>query len=257
MIRSYKCIDNPQKPISYDILLNPNKMAAYARGEKFISLPLLPMISLCLGVEFENGLKANPIFEKIQDVKLEMDYEKEEYKTMVKAIEIIDDKKTVIEMRGPLAILDNLLGIEKIMRAMRKNRENLNFLYDEFIEIYLEYIKKMLDMGITIFSFAESILDIKLFGPREVGNYVNDFLLKFLKEIRILQKENPFTFHLCPKSSLILVDLAKADFFPIEYEGPKKYIDILYENKCFLGDRCLNLADKKFKSVNKIILKEE
>ena len=123
--------------------------------------------------------------------------------------------------------------------------------------IYLEYIKKMQEMGITIFSFAESILDIKLFGPRVVGNYVDDFLLKFLKEIRILQKEIPFTFHLCPKSSLILVDLNKADFFPIEYEIPKKYIDILYENKCFLGDRCLNLADKKFKSVNKIILKEE
>lgn len=257
MIRSYKCIDNPQKPISYDILLNPNKMADYACGEKFISLPLLPMISLCLGVEFENGIKANPIFEKIQDVKLEMDYEKEEYKAMVKSIEIIDNKKTVIEMRGPLAILDNLLGIEKIMRAMRKNRENLIFLYDEFIKIYLDYIKKMLEKGITIFSFAESILDVKLFGPREVGNYVDDFLLKFLKEIMILQKEIPFTFHLCPKSSLILVDLNKADFFPIEYEIPKKYIDILYENKTILGDRCLNLADKKFKSVNKIILKEE
>lgn len=257
MIRSYKCIDNPQKPISYDILLNPNKMADYACGEKFISLPLLPMISLCLGVEFENGIKAKPIFEKIQDVKLEMDYEKEEYKAMVKAIEIIDNKKTVIEMRGPLAILDNLLGIEKIMRAMRKNRENLIFLYDEFIGIYLDYIKKMQEMGITIFSFAESILDVKLFGPREVENYVDDFLLKFLREIRILQKENPFTFHLCPKSSLILIDLAKADFSPIEYESPKKYIDILYENKYFLGDRCLNLADKKFKSVNKIILKEE
>lgn len=124
MIRSYKCIDNPQKPISYDILLNPNKMADYACGEKFISLPILPMISLCLGVEFENGIKAKPIFEKIQDVKLEMDYEKEEYKAMVEALKIIDNKKTVIEMRGPLAILDNLLGIEKIMRAMRKNREN-------------------------------------------------------------------------------------------------------------------------------------
>ncbi|MDU5824637.1 hypothetical protein [Anaerococcus vaginalis] len=72
-----------------------------------------------------------------------------------------------------------------------------------------------------------------------------------------MQKENPFTFHLCPKSSLILVDLEKAEFFPIEYESPKKYINILYENKTILGDRCLNLADKKFKSVNKIILKEE
>ncbi len=143
------------------------------------------------------------------------------------------------------------------MRAMRKNRENLNFLYDEFIEIYLDYIKKMLDRGITIFSFAESILDVKLFGPREASNYVDDFLLKFLKEIRILQKEIPFTFHLCPKSSLILVDLEKGEFFPIEYESPKKYIDILYENKTIFGDRCLNLADKKFKSVNKIILKEE
>lgn len=257
MIRSYQCIDNPQKPIENDILLDPNKMAAYARGEKFISLPLLPMISLCLGVEFENGINARPIFEKIQDVKLKMNYENDDYKKMLEAIEILDDKKTVIEMRGPLAILDNLLGIDKVMRAMRKNRESLNFLYDEFIEIYIEYIKRMLDKKITIFSFAESILDVKLFGPREVGNYVNDFLLKFLKEIKLLQKENPFTFHLCPKSSLILVDLEKADFSPIEYESPKKYIDILYENKTLLGDRCLNLADKKFKSVNKIILKEE
>ncbi|WP_236784866.1 hypothetical protein [Anaerococcus ihuae] len=95
MIRSYQCIDNPQKPIEKDILLDPNKMAAYARGEKFISLPLLPMISVCLGVEFENGIKAVPIFEKIQDVYLKMDYEKDEYKNMIKAIDILDDKKIV------------------------------------------------------------------------------------------------------------------------------------------------------------------
>lgn len=259
MIRSYECIDNPEKPIkNKDILTNSKLMADYAIKGKYISLPVIPMISLCLGVNFENGRTAYPIYEKISDINLSMDFGKDEYKAMVKALDILGSDKTVIEIRGPISVLDNLLGATKVMKAMRKDRETLKKLYDQLKEIYLEYIINFLDKGVKVFSFTESILDPKLLGPREVTNYVGDFLIDFLKDIEKLSYKYKFTFHLCPKSSLAIVDLKKANFVPIYFEKPKKYIEILFDNESVLmGDRCINLADKKFNKVNKIVLKED
>lgn len=259
MILSYECIDNPERPINNnEILTNSKLMSDYAKDGIYISLPVVPIIPLCLGVSFENGRTAYPIYEKISDINLDMDYNKDEYKAMLKALEILGVDKTVIEIRGPISVLDNLLGATKVMKAMRKDRDTLKKIYDKLREIYIEYIKKLLDKGVKVFSFTESILDPKLLGPREVANYVDDFLISFLKDIEKLSYEYKFTLHLCPKSSLALVDLAKASFVPLGFENQKKYIDILFENPyVFMGDRCINLADKEFNKVNKIVLKED
>ena len=258
MIRSYECIDNPERPIEDSKILTDGRlMAEYASGGRYISLPVVPMIPVCLGVEFKNGRTAYPIYDDITDVKLDMDYEKDEYKAMDEALEILGPSKTIIEIRGPISALDNLVGATKVMKAMRKKRDVLNDLYSQFTDIYLDYIKRMLDKGVRVFSFTESILDPKVLGPREVENYTNDFAINFLREIENLSKEYDFTIHLCPKTTLALVDLDKAEFEPIEFDKAKKYIDILFENPYYLmGDRCINLADREFKKVNKIALKE-
>lgn len=259
MIRSYECIDNPERPIeNNEILTNPKLMADYASEGRYLSLPVVPMIPICLGVSFENGRTSYPIYDDISDIKLKMDYDRAEYIAMVEALEILGPDKTVIEIRGPISCLDNLLGATKVMKAMRKKRDILNGLYGELTKIYLAYIRKMLDKGVRVFSFTESILDPKVLGPREVGNYIDDFLLGFLRQAQNLASEYKFTIHLCPKSSLALVDLDKAQFVPIDFESPKKYIDILFENPYpLMGDRCINLADKEFNKVNKIVLREE
>ena len=257
MIRSYECVDNPERPLDEKTLTDPKLMAEYAREGKYTSLPVIPIISVCLGTKFENTRTAYPIYKHIDDVKLDMNYENPEFKSMMQALEILEPKKTVIEIRGPISVLDNLLGATKVMRSMRKNRETLNSLYDQLIDIYIDYIKMMLEKGVKVFSFTESILDVNVLGPREVSNYVDDFLIGFLHEILDLQNQYDFTFHLCPKSSLALVDLAKADFRSVSCDPPKKYIDILYDQKSLMGDRCINLADKEFSKVNTIVLKEE
>lgn len=259
MIRSYECIDNPERPIeNNEILTNPKLMADYAKDGRYVSLPVVPMIPVCLGVSFQNGRTAYPIYENIKDIKLDMDYSKAEYLSMIEALDILGADKTVIEIRGPISVLDNLIGATNVMRAMRKKRETLISLYSKLTYIYIDYIKKMLDMGVRVFSFTESILSPKVLGPREVANYVDDFLLNFLREIDKLSNDYNFTLHLCPKSTFAIIDLDKGFLEPIELNNQKKYIDILFDNlSTLMGDRCINLADKKFKKVNKIVLKED
>lgn len=259
MIRSYECIDNPERPIkNNEILTNPKLMADYAKDGRYVSLPVVPMIPICLGVKFENGRTAYPIYDDICDIKLDMNYSKDEYMAMLKAIEILGEEKTVIEIRGPISVLDNLIGATNVMRAMRKKRETLISLYSKLTYIYIDYIKKMLDMGVRVFSFTESILSPNVLGPREVANYVDDFLLNFLREIDKLANDYDFTLHLCPKSTFAIIDLDKGFLEPIELNNQKKYIDILFDNlSTLMGDRCINLADKEFKKVNKIVLKED
>lgn len=89
MIRSYECIDNPERPIeNNEILTNPKLMADYAREGRYLSLPVVPMIPICLGVSFENGRTSYPIYDDISDVKLKMDYDRAEY--------IAIDRKSVV-----------------------------------------------------------------------------------------------------------------------------------------------------------------
>ncbi|WP_394019320.1 uroporphyrinogen decarboxylase family protein [Anaerococcus cruorum] len=259
MIRSYECVDKPEKPITNQkILTDPSLMAKYVKANEYFSLPIVPMIPVCLGVEFQNGRTAYPIYDDIKDISLDMDYSKAEYRAMLEALDILGADRTIIEMRGPISILDNLIGATKAMKAMRKEREVVNSLYQEFISIYIDYIRRLLSKGVKVFSFAESILDPKILGPKEVSKYVDDFLFDFLKEVEKLTKKYEFTFHLCPKSSLALIDFGKAKFESIEYDYPKKYIDILFESSnTLMGDRCINLANRKFQKVNKIVLMEE
>lgn len=259
MIRSYECIDNPERPIKNDhILIDSKLMVEYVRESSYLSLPVIPIIPVCLGVSFQNGRTAYPIYENIKDIKLDMDYSKAEYLSMIEALDILGADKTVIEIRGPISVLDNLIGATNVMRAMRKKRETLISLYSKLTYIYIDYIKKMLDMGVRVFSFTECILSPKVLGSREVANYVDDFLLNFLREIDKLANDYDFTLHLCPKSTFAIIDLDKGFLEPIELNNQKKYIDILFDNlSTLMGDRCINLADKEFKKVNKIVLKED
>lgn len=259
MIRSYECVDKPEKPIkNQKILTDSSLIVQYVKANEYFSLPIVPMIPVCLGVEFQNGRTAYPIYDDIKDISLDMNYNKAEYKAMLEALDILGADRTIIEMRGPISILDNLIGATKAMKAMRKEREVVNSLYQKFINIYIDYIRKLLSKGVRVFSFTESILDPKILGPKEVSKYVDDFLFDFLKEIEKLSEKYEFTFHLCPKSSLALIDLDKADFEAIDFDNSRKYIDILFDNpSTLMGDRCINLADKEFNKVNKIVLKED
>ena len=122
MIRSYECIDNPERPIENDhILIDSKLMVDYVRENSYLSLPVIPIIPVCLGVSFQNGRTAYPIYENIKDIKLDMDYSKAEYLSMIEALDILGADKTVIEIRGPISVLDNLIGATNVMRAMRKN----------------------------------------------------------------------------------------------------------------------------------------
>lgn len=259
MIRSYECVDKPEKPIkNQKILTDSSLIVQYVKANEYFSLPIVPMIPVCLGVEFQNGRTAYPIYDDIKDISLDMNYNKAEYKAMLEALDILGADRTIIEMRGPISILDNLIGATKAMKAMRKEREVVNSLYQKFINIYIDYIRKLLSKGVRVFSFTESILDTKILGPKEVSKYVDDFLFDFLKEIEKLSEKYEFTFHLCPKSSLALIDLDKADFEAIDFDNSRKYIDILFDNpSTLMGDRCINLADEEFNKVNKIVLKED
>lgn len=258
MIRGYTCIDNPQIPIEdEEIFTNPQKMADFALEGRYLSLPPVPMISVCLGSIFKFGRTTEPIFEKLEDVSLNMDYDKAEFKAMIEALRILGPEKTVIDIRGPISVLDNMVGAIEVMKAMRKKKDVLHSLYKDLTDIYIEYMRIFLDRGVRAFSFTESLLDVDVLGPREVKNYVNDFLLSFLKEVEKLYTEYNFVIHLCPKSSLALVDLEMAEFEEIDLLEKTPYIDIiLSQDNIIMGDRCINLAPKEFDKVNKIVLKE-
>ena len=211
--------------------------------------------SEAMGAVAELGKVSKYKYDNVDDIVIDFDYNQKHVKALFEAIHKMKDKKRVIvEVSGPLIILDNLVSSEVVFRSFRKKHDRIVELYDEIRKVLVEYIEKLVDSGIKLISFSDSLAGADIIGPKQMQMYVDEFLMKFLEDIQNIDK--PFNFHLCPKSTMALISLNKAEFRQIEKDEEQRYVDFLFEgeHKIF-GDRCMNLLDKKFKKINEIIIR--
>ena len=124
-----------------------------------------------------------------------------------------------------MIILDNLVSSEVVFRSFRKKHDRIVELYDEIRKVLVEYIEKLVDSGIKLISFSDSLAGADIIGPKQMQMYVDEFLMKFLTDIQNIDKS--FNFHLCPKSTMALISLNKAEFRPIEKDEEQRYVDFL------------------------------
>ncbi|MDU1213242.1 uroporphyrinogen decarboxylase family protein [Finegoldia magna] len=256
-VGTYNCIIMETTPITDPKLFEDAEcLVEHFKDEDYASIPMSSTLeSEAMGAVAELGKVSKYKYDNVDDIVIDFDYNQKHVKALFEAIHKMKDKKRVIvEVSGPLIILDNLVSSEVVFRSFRKKHDRIVELYDEIRKVLVEYIEKLVDSGIKLISFSDSLAGADIIGPKQMQMYVDEFLMKFLEDIQNIDK--PFNFHLCPKSTMALISLNKAEFRQIEKDEEQRYVDFLFEgeHKIF-GDRCMNLLDKKFKKINEIIIR--
>lgn len=256
-VGTYDCIIMETTPITDPGLFeDADCLVEHFKDKDYASIPMSSTLeSEAMGAVAELGKVSKYKYNNVDDIVIDFDYNQKHVKALFEAIDKMkDEKRIIVEVAGPLVILDNLASSEVVFRSFRKKHDKIVGLYDEIRKALVEYIEKLADSGIQLISFSDSLAGADIIGPKQMQLYVDEFLMKFLEDIQNIDK--PFNFHLCPKSTMALISLDKAEFKPIEKNEEQRYVDFLFEgeHKIF-GDRCMNLSDKKFKKINEIIIR--
>lgn len=115
----------------------------------------------------------------------------------------------VLEMSGPFTIMNTLIDIGKILRAMRKAPELMEAVFDKLKKELLMYLDEAAGSGVKLISYSDSVGGADILGPRDARRVAEQFTWPFLKEAEKILGDR-MTIILCPKAAVPLVESGKA-----------------------------------------------
>lgn len=162
----------------------------------------------------------------------------------------------VLEISGPFTILNILVDTKHVFRALRKNPELIQQVFDKISIQLLAYIREAKKHGVEFISYADSAASVSILGPKVMEQFTNMFTYGFLKE---LEKETNDTcmILLCPKTTFALLGTEKAVLEDVELDSVMRYTEAciaMLGRTAFAGQMCVKnvgykLENKKFKKV--------
>ena len=148
--------------------------------------------------------------------------------------------KATIEIDGPIAIINGLADIMRMLMGWRKNPEAMNIFFANLVNGLTDYAIAAREAGCEIIYYTDSPGSLNIVGPKYAKQIVESFTVPFLRALdEKLDKD--CIVHLCPKTSFMLVGCEKAGWQRIELDKPMPYIDACMAVKGkakFLGQRC-------------------
>lgn len=165
-------------------------------------------------------------------------------------------ERVVLEISGPFTILNILVDTKHVFRALRKNPELMQQVFDRISSELLEYVREAKIHGVEFISYADSAASVSILGPKVMEQFTNMFTYGFLKELEKETNEKCMIL-LCPKTTLALIGTEKAFFEDIELEEVMRYSEAcisMLGKTAFAGQMCVKnvgykLENKKFKKV--------
>lgn len=138
----------------------------------------------------------------------------------------------LLEISGPFTILNGLVDPRQVFKAMRKQPETADQVFEKLKRNILAFAKKAQEAGADLLSYADSSGGISILGPRLGEEVAKKFTAPMLKELK--DKKKDMTVVLCPKTALALVGAGLADWEEVQVEeGPVSY-----------GEACLRIRGK-------------
>lgn len=152
------------------------------------------------------------------------------------------EEPILLDVEGPFTILAGLMGFNNILKAYRKNKEQLIKVIDKITEDLAAYIKEAIACGADIISLADPEGAIDLLGKsfyEEISGYA---MVRFMSLIEPELKKA--LVHICGKSSQGLIQTGYV--VQKRYRvSDKPYQELLLElakdrKTKFVGNACLN-----------------
>ncbi len=204
------------------------------------------------------------IFEDLDDLLTNMNFNWED-KVLNNYIEgakglIAMGLEPVYCISGPLTILNGLIDISKVFKALRRDKEKVFEILELISKDLLLYIDSLEKVGLKTISFSDSIMSVDIIGPKYFCEILVGITLPFLK--KIWQNKN-LQVILCPKLSLGLMDCGLATLEELPVDRGLSYLKAcksISERAKIVGKICPkdeNYCTDNFHKLNSIVLGDE
>ena len=150
-------------------------------------------------------------------------------------------ENVVLEIAGPFTILNVLMDIKYVFKAMRKQPELMKQVFWKIGDQLLEYIRQAQKYGVNMISYADSSGAVSIIGPAMAEQVVESFTYEFIKRAEALIGDDAVLL-LCPRTALALIGTDKAEFVDIALPGPMRYGEAcawMIGKEKILGQMCI------------------
>ena len=232
-----------------DVYLHADMMAALSKGQKEKQGSPICVLPFCHTVEAEAmggiitlgnevaGPRAKEYlytnYKELGDIA-EIDFIKGRMQEVLKACQILHEQgeHVMLEVSGPITILNVLIDIKHIFKGMRKEPEFMKSVFQKVGTQILRYIEEAKKYGVDFISYADSAGGVNILGPKMAEQMVEDFTYDFLKEAQKCSDEHTLLM-LCPKTTFALLGTEKAELS-----------DIGVSNEITYGEGCIEVLGK-------------
>lgn len=153
----------------------------------------------------------------------------------------------VLEISGPLTILNCLMEPHRLFRALRKQPEDMRAVLDRIRSVLQAYICRAEAQGVRWFSFADPLGDVRIVGPNTVEQLTRDFTVPLLKYLSGHTQPDTLI-SLCPKTALALTGCGCAAWECHALSSPMPYpnacLEVMGRVK-FTGQACIKNTKTK------------
>ncbi|MGO1369085.1 MAG: uroporphyrinogen decarboxylase family protein [Senegalia sp. (in: firmicutes)] len=247
------------------------KISKASKEYKEMTMCLLPF---CHTVEAENyggdinlgTAKIGPrckgyVYENIQDLLSlpDLDFKKGRLKEVIKAIKNLKSagENVVVNITGPITILNNLIDPSKIFKTWRKDPDVITTVIEKLRVQILLYMEKAIESGADVLAFEDPVGALNILGPNyfemQGRNFSYPFVIDAIKMIG-----NRAVLHICPKTTLQLISLEFAYWDEIQIDEVMTYEEAYIKLKDKIsatGNICIHNRDIPLKNKKLKILK--
>lgn len=251
-----------------------NGLVKIAKASKEYNKMEMCLLPFCHTVEAENyggdinlgTAKIGPrckgyAYGNIQDLLSlpNLDFNKGRLKEVIKAIKDLKltGENVIVNITGPITILNNLIDPSKIFKAWRKDPDIIAAIIEKLKVQILLYMEKAIEAGADVLAFEDPVGGLNILGPKYFAMQGKNFSYDFVKDaIKII--ENRAVLHICPKTTYQLISLELAHWEELKLDKAISYEDayIKYKDKIGVtGNICIHsrdilLKDKKLRVLN-------
>jgi len=147
----------------------------------------------------------------------------------------------VLEIAGPFTILNVLIDAKYIYKAMRRQPELMNRVFEKIKSELLCYIGEAVKNGVNLISYADSSGGVNILGPQRAADVVRDFTYDFLCQAERIIHDRAII-ALCPKTTFALLGLRKAMFSSVDLKEDMPYgkgcVELIGKES-FTGQTCI------------------
>ena len=150
-------------------------------------------------------------------------------------------ENVVLEIAGPFTILNVLIDIRYVFKAMRKQPELMKQAFWKIGDQLLDSIKEAQKHGVNMISYADSSGAVSIIGPAMAEQVVESFSYEFIRKAEALIGEDAVLL-LCPRTTLALIGTDKAEFADVALPGPMRYGEAcawMIGKEKILGQMCI------------------